>query len=50
MTATCVNPACDEHGVAKHALPGEVYPPGIVIRCGACGEPCDVTAEAPARE
>lgn len=43
MTATCVNPACEEHGIAKHPVPGEVFPPGITIRCGACGEPCDIT-------
>jgi hypothetical protein len=49
MIATCVNPACDENGIPKPAMPGEVYPPDIVVRCGACGEECEVTA-APARE
>lgn len=43
MTATCVNPDCTENGIAKGMAPGTTIPPGVVIRCGECGEVCEMS-------
>jgi hypothetical protein len=43
----CTNRECAEYGIEKHTLPGTTFPPGMVIMCGECGQPCSPPGPAP---
>lgn len=43
MTVTCTNAECTENGIPKGMAPGTTLPPSVVIFCGECGSPCEMS-------